>query len=293
MYAIETDNLTKYYGKNRGIIDINLKVNEGEIFGFIGPNGAGKSTTIRTLLNFIHPTSGSASILGKDCFTSSKEIKYDVGYLPSETNYYDFMTVRELLNYSAKFYGRRFKGRIRKLADFFELDLKRKMFQLSLGNKKKVAVVQSMLHGPALLIMDEPTSSLDPLMQHQLFDLLKEENQKGTTIFFSSHVLSQVQEFCQKVAIIKDGQIIHAGSIEELRENQLKRIKIKFNSPEEASDFDIEGIIETRKNENNLEILYSGQVQDLIDQLAGKDLNNLLIEDPSLEEIFMHYYEKG
>ena len=214
MSAIQTRKLTKYYGRARGIIDVDLDIREGEIFGFIGPNGAGKSTTIRTLLNFIFPTSGTASIFGMDCFRDSSRIKKENGYLPSEVNYYDDMNVSDLLDYSASFYGKDCSGRIKELAGIFEVEVNRKIEDLSTGNRKKVAIVQALLHEPRLLILDEPTGGLDPLMQNRFFDVLKDENSKGVTIFFSSHILSEVQKMCDRVAIIREGRILRVERIQ-------------------------------------------------------------------------------
>ncbi|GAE45685.1 ABC transporter [Mesobacillus boroniphilus JCM 21738] len=230
MNVIEIKNLTKLYGKARGIEDVSFNVKEGEIFGFIGPNGAGKSTTIRTLLSLIYPTSGSATIFGKDIITAAPEIKKDIGYLPSEVFYYDNMKVMDLLKYSASFYKKDCTKRIKELADIMELDLTKKIDDLSLGNKKKVGIVQGLLHEPKLIILDEPTSGLDPLMQQKFFDLLEKENKKGATILFSSHILSEVQRLCDKVAIIKDGRIVTVEKISTLKENTYKKFKIETNS---------------------------------------------------------------
>ena len=225
MIAIETTNLTKYYGDNKGISNLNLSVNSGEIFGFIGPNGAGKSTTIRTLLNFIFPSGGSAKIFGLDSVKQTKEIKKLIGYVPSEVNYYDDMKVKELFQYSAKFYDGNFGERIKQLTSIFQLDDNKVVSDLSLGNKKKVAIIQALIHQPKLLILDEPTSGLDPLMQNKFFEVLKEENQKGMTIFFSSHNLSEVQKICDRVAIIKNGEIIQIEEIEKLKNKNYKNRK--------------------------------------------------------------------
>jgi ABC-2 type transport system ATP-binding protein len=207
-------------------------VQEGEVFGFIGPNGAGKSTTIRTILNFIQPTKGKAKIFGLDCFTQSEKIKNEIGYLPSEVHCYDDMKVKDLLNYSAKFYKKDCRLRITELCDSLELNTDKKLEELSFGNKKKVGIVQALLHEPKLLILDEPTSGLDPLMQNKFFEILKEENKKGVTIFFSSHVLTEVQKMCDRVAIIKEGKILNIESIDNLRANTYKKIKIELKNPD-------------------------------------------------------------
>jgi len=219
---IEIRNLTKYYGKSKGIKDVSFSVKEGEIFGFIGPNGAGKSTTIRTILSLIYPTSGSATIFGKDCIKYGHEIRKMIGYLPSEVFYYDDMKVIDLLKYSASFYGKCDIDKINYLANVMDLDLKRKIDDLSYGNKKKVGIVQGLLHSPKLIILDEPTSGLDPLMQQRFFDLIREENKKGVTILFSSHILSEVQKLCSRVGIIKDGEMVAVEDIETMRNTTYK-----------------------------------------------------------------------
>ncbi len=290
MYVIETRGLTKYYGKARGIIDIDLKIEPGEIFGFIGPNGAGKSTTIRTLLGLIFPSSGSGRIFGLDIVKDSKEIKKQIGFMPSEVNYYEKMDVHELLRYSANFYEIDCESRIVELADTFDLELDRKIIDLSRGNQKKVSILQSLIHQPPLLILDEPTSGLDPLMQAKFFEILKEENSKGTTIFFSSHTLSEVQKMCRRVGIIKEGKIIAVEDIESLRKKQLRKIQIEFNHPTKTDEIDFPGIIGLTTERNNLFFLFSGSMNDLLRALEGIDIKDLIIEEPTLEEIFMHYY---
>ena len=213
---IETKNLTKYYGKARGIIDVSLSVEEGEIYGFIGPNGAGKSTTIRTLLSLIYKTSGEAKIFGLDTEAHKVEILKQVGYLPSEVFYYDNMRAIDLFKYSASFYKKDCSKRIEELSALLQVNLRQKIEDMSLGNKKKVGIIQGLLHAPRLIILDEPTSGLDPLMQRTFFDLIKEENRRGATVLFSSHILSEVQRICDRVAIIKEGRIITEQKIGEL-----------------------------------------------------------------------------
>ncbi|WP_244835017.1 ABC transporter ATP-binding protein [Clostridium sp. BJN0001] len=287
---IETKNLTKSYGKARGIIDLNLEVHKGEIFGFIGPNGAGKSTTIRTLLSIIYQTSGEAKIFGMDSIKDAVNIKKEIGYLPSEVNYYDDMKVRDILKYSAKFYNKDCTKRIKELSEFLELDLNKKIEDLSLGNKKKTAIIQAVLHEPKLLILDEPTSGLDPLMQSRFFEILKEENRKGTTIFFSSHILSEVQKMCSKVAIIKEGRILRVEEIEKLRKNKYKKIRIEFESEKDAEDFSFQGVLNKKVENRTVSFIYNGQIINIVNNLYEKKIDNLWIEEPSLEEIFMHYY---
>jgi ABC-2 type transport system ATP-binding protein len=290
MNIIEINNLTKSYKKNRGIDGLTLSINEGEIFGFIGPNGAGKSTTIRTLLNFIHPTSGTAKIFGKDSVKDSKEIRKHVGYLPSEVHYYDDMKALDLLEYSAKFHQYKNDQRIVELAEKLHLDLNKKIEDLSFGNRKKVGIIQALLHEPKLLILDEPTGGLDPLMQHTFFELLKIERDKGTTIFFSSHILSEVQKMCDRVAIIKEGQLLKVERVETLLKNNVK--KISLNTPKENEQVieEIEGMNKV-KNGDYWTFLYSGDINRLLQKMSTLHVKDLVIEEPSLEEVFIHYYE--
>ena len=290
MNIIETQHLTKYYGKARGILDVDLEIHEGEIFGFIGPNGAGKSTTIRTLLNLIYPTSGTGKVFGLDIIREAKAIKKQIGFMPSEVNYYDNMTVAELLRYSANFYEGDGEARIEKFAQLFDVDLTKEIVDLSTGNKKKISIVQSLLHRPKLLILDEPTNGLDPLMQARFFEVLRQENEQGTTIFFSSHILGEVQKLCKRVAIIKEGRIIKIEEIETLRKRQLKRIRVEFRQAIDQNKFKLNGIHLFDMQNNVANFLFAGEINELLQVLAQKNIGNLTIEEPTLEEIFMHYY---
>ncbi|WP_064093496.1 ABC transporter ATP-binding protein [Rossellomorea aquimaris] len=290
MKAIEMSNLTKYYKKNRGIENISFSIDEGEIFGFIGPNGAGKSTTIRTLLNFIYPTEGSAEIFGKNIVTHSKEIRQLVGYLPSEVNYYDDMKAIDLLMYSAKFHQYANKKRMFDLAEKLQLDMNKKIEDLSFGNRKKVGIIQALLHEPKLLILDEPTGGLDPLMQNVFFELIKVEREKGATIFFSSHILSEVQKMCDRVAIIKEGKLVTVERVETLTKNNLKKISISAHSGVDIP-LSLEGIVNQERTLHGVKFLYNGDMKLLLNHLSTIEIQDLLIEEPSLEEVFMHYYE--
>lgn len=292
MNTIEINNLSKYYGKNRGVLDIDLTVREGEIFGFIGPNGAGKSTTIRTMLNLISPTKGDIKIFGMDSVKEADKIAQHIGYLPSEVFYYDDMKVKELLNYSASFYKKDCSERIRVLSELLELDLNRKIEDLSYGNRKKVGIVQGLLHDPKLIILDEPTSGLDPLMQQKFFQLLQEENRKGKTIFFSSHILSEVQKLCHRVAIIKEGEIIKLQDMATLKKETYKRFTIETDHDLKNALEKIEGISDLTISENLHRFIYKGNLNSITSLLSGIKIHDLLIEEPTLEEIFLHYYEK-
>src|SRR5664279_2035097 len=291
--VIDISDLSKFYGKSRGIEHINLEINEGEIFGFIGPNGAGKSTTIRILMNMIFPTGGSAKILGMDVIRETKKIKSQIGYIPSDANAYSSMSVHEFLAYCIRFYSvPDGEKRISELSKLFELDLSRKIAELSMGNRKKVSIVQSMLHNPKLLILDEPTTGLDPLMQSVFFELLRSENKRGMTIFFSSHILSEVQMLCKRVAIIKEGKIIQLEDIDNLRRKQLKKVTIEFSDFLNYQTISIPGIEAAVTGPDNLvTFMYSGNINELVAFLSAKKILNLIIEEPSLDEIFLHYYK--
>ena len=291
MSVIETKNLTKSYGKSRGIIDVNLNIEDGEVFGFIGPNGAGKSTTIRTLLGLIYPTSGSATIFGKNCI-DHPEIRKEIGYLPSEVFYYDNMKVYDLLKYSASFYKKDCTKRINELAEIMNLDLKKKIDDLSFGNKKKVGIVQGLLHEPKLIILDEPTSGLDPLMQQRFFELIDQENKKGATVFFSSHILGEVQKMCNRVAFIKEGKIIKLEKMSTLQENSYKRISIEAKSNIPKGIFNINGVNDLKIKDNTASFIFRGNINSIIKSISQIELSNISIDEPDLEEIFMHYYAK-
>ena len=291
--AIVLNELTKHYGKHRGINNLSFSVNQGEFFGFIGPNGAGKSTTIRTLMGLIRPTGGSASIFDLDCHSKASVIARDVGYLPSENSYYENMKVRELLQYTADLYGMDCKTKMKELADRRNLDLSRKSADLSLGNKKKVGIVSAIMTSPKLIIMDEPTSGLDPLIQQAFYDILKEENSRGATVFFSSHVLSEVQKLCDRVAILKEGQLIGIQSIKELRESGYKKVSLSAKEAIPRDFFDLSGIANYAEtaDKTSVSFMYNGNITAIIDKLHLLHLDDVLLEEPSLEEIFMHYYE--
>lgn len=274
MKVIQIDKLTKSYGKSRGIIDVSFDVDKGEMFGFIGPNGAGKSTTIRTLLGYIRAESGGARIFDMDIVKDTVEIKKKTGYLPAETVFVDNMKALDLLRYTADFYRMDLKETIFSLASRLDLDLNRRVEDFSLGNRKKVAIIQALMHLPELLILDEPTSGLDPLIQKEFFDILAERCKAGTTILFSSHVLSEVQKYCDRVAIIREGRIIGIHTVEELTNQTFKRV----------STIDEKG--------NARDFIHHGDVNELVRQLSTTKLRDFKVEEPSLEEIFLKYYVK-
>lgn len=289
MEVIKTSKLTKYYGKARGIIDLDLTVTQGDLFGFIGPNGAGKSTTIRTLLGLIRPTSGSAMVFGKDITKENSAILSDVGYLPSEALFYHGMTVKDILKLSADLRRTNCTSEAKLLCERLQLDTSRKVDELSFGNRKKVAIVCALQHRPALLVLDEPTSGLDPLMQKEFFDILRERNREGVTILLSSHVLSEVQRNCTHAAIIRDGRIIACDRVDVLSKTSIKRITVHGVVDLEH----LTGIRDRKEAEGSVSFLYSGDMGSLLHALSSGRVDDLTVMEPDLEEMFLHYYEKG
>jgi len=287
MDAIQIENLTKHYGKSRGIVDLNLTVKEGEFFGFIGPNGAGKSTTIRTLLGLIRPTSGRADILGMDIHEDRRKILANTGYLPSEAIFYSGMKVRDILKLSADLRKKNCTAEAEILCDRLQLDTSRKIDELSFGNRKKTAIVSALQHNPRLLILDEPTSGLDPLMQYEFFKILREKNAQGATIFFSSHVLSEIQRNCSRAAIIREGHIIACDSVEALTQTNTKQITIHGRISLDG----LNGIRNLQKTEDSCSFLYNGNMKCLLQRLTDGEITDLSVTEPDLEEIFLHYYE--
>ena len=288
MNVIETKELTKFYGSSRGIVDVTLTVKEGDLFGFIGPNGAGKSTLIRTLLGLISPTSGSATVLGKDIVTGKTDILKDVGYLPSEAAFYGGMKVSELLEFSAKMRKTDCRDEAKRLCDRLELDPSRKIAQLSLGNRKKVGIVCALQHKPKLYILDEPTSGLDPLMQKEFYTILGERNSDGATVFLSSHVLSEIGRYCKSAAVIREGRILVSDSVKQLGHTGVKRVTLRGV----GAIPDIKNARDMKLENDTLNFLYSGKATELTRELSALDFEDVSICDPDLDEVFMHYYAK-
>ena len=286
MNAIETNGLTKFYGKSRGIVNLDLTVKEGEFFGFIGPNGAGKSTTIRTLLGLIKPSGGNARIFGKNIISQKESILSEVGFLPSEAVFYPSMRVKDVIKFSADLRKTDCKREAAKLCERLDLDTSKKVDELSFGNRKKVAIVCALQHNPRLLILDEPTGGLDPLMQREFFAILRERNEQGTSIFLSSHVLSEIQRNCNRAAIIREGKIIACNSVEALSDTSAKKVIIH-------GDIDISSLSCVRsiqQNKDSVSFLYSGDLNLLMKVLSQNDIKDISISEPDLEEIFLHYY---
>ena len=288
MEAIQTQALTKFYGKARGIRELSLQVEQGEFFGFIGPNGAGKSTTIRCLLGLISATSGSARVLGLDIGANRKEILARTGYLPSEAVFYPGMRVREVLKLSADLRGKNCAREAEGLCERLQLDTGKKVEELSFGNRKKVGIVCALQHRPELLILDEPTSGLDPLMQREFFSILQERNREGATVFLSSHILSEIQRNCTRAAIIREGRLLACGSVEELSRTNARRVTLRGSAEVQT----LSGIRDCRQTEEGLSFLYSGDMQTLLSCLSGGRVEDVTIAEPDLEEVFLHYYEK-
>lgn len=289
MQAIQTENLTKFYGRARGIEGLDLEVEAGEFFGFIGPNGAGKSTTIRTLLGLIAPTSGSARVLGLDIRTQRQEILRQVGYLPAEAFFYPGQRVRDVLRLSAGLRRQDCTATARELCRRLQLDTSAKVDALSFGNRKKVGIVCALQHDPALLILDEPTGGLDPLMQREFFSILRERNAAGATVFLSSHILSEVQRHCTRAGVIRDGRLIACGKVEDLADTGARRVLVRGN-PDLTG---LPGVRGLEMLEDGVRFLYSGPMQPLLQTLAAAPVRDVQITEPDLEEVFLHYYVEG
>ncbi len=288
MEIIKTTKLTKYYGKARGIIDLDLTVTQGEFFGFIGPNGAGKSTTIRTLLGLIAPTRGRAMIFGKDVTKEKESILQDIGYLPSEALFYSGMKVKDVLKLSADLRKKDCTAESKLLCERMQLDTARKIDDLSFGNRKKVAIVCALQHRPKLLVLDEPTGGLDPLMQKEFFDILRERNKEGATLLLSSHVLSEIQHNCTRAAIIRDGRIIACNSVDVLSQTSAKRVTVQG-----VVDLgQLRGMRDRKEMKGSVSFLYSGDMGSLLRTLSSGQIDDLTVTEPDLEEVFLHYYGK-
>ena len=282
---LEIKNLVKYYGEEVGISNVTMSINEGEIFGFIGPNGAGKSTTIRCIMRLINKTEGTINFMGKELDRLSFKENVDIGYLPSEINLYKEMTGKEIIKFNDSFYPFDTTKKAILLAGRLKVDLFKRIGDLSLGNLKKIGIILALAHSPKLIIMDEASSELDPLMKEEFYAILKEEKENGKTIFLSSHNLAEVRKICDRVAIIKDGKIIKVASINDLISNSIYMIKVKTKD-ELTNGYNI-----ISKTNEFTTFLYEGNINNLIKDLSKHDIERILIEEPSLENIFMHYYK--
>jgi ABC-2 type transport system ATP-binding protein len=286
---LKIENLTKYYGDILGVKDISLELNKGEIFGFIGPNGSGKSTTIRCIMNMINKDSGSIYIDNID-HKENEKIKHIIGYLPGEVHLYDDLTVKEALKYNSKFYKEDYTKRTNYLAKRLELDMNKKIDELSFGNLKKVGIVLALMHEPNLIILDEPTSGLDPLMQEVFFEILKEEQKRGATIFFSSHILAEVRRVCDRVGIIKDGSLVKIESMDKITKTDFSIVTI-VSDEYKLLKLKMKDIVIKDRQKDKIKFIYKGNINDLLTLLTTITIKDLLIEEATLEEVFMHYYK--
>lgn len=288
MVPCEVMNLKKYYGKNMGVEDVSFNVKEGEIMGFIGPNGAGKTTTIRAIVGLLKPTDGSVAIINHDAFKEGDKARGELGYAGGEPSYFPNLTVLENLKLVADLKGVSY-DRIDYLATKLELNLTRKASELSLGNKKKMCIVMALLSSPKLIVLDEPTVGLDPIIKLNFFELMEEEKKRGASILISSHTLTDIQRLCDRVAIIKQGKIIAVEEMAQLKTKQLKTVTIEtsYSSPQ----ITLSGVSNLKSNGNFIKFNYNGEMKKLIKFLNSIDVTNISIEDAGLEEIFLHFYE--
>ena len=287
--VLEVKHLKKYYGKIRGIEDVSIQLNKGEIFGFIGPNGSGKSTTIRTIMHLINKTSGTIKIDGKEFNKDDIVLKEEIGYLPSEIFLYEDLTVKEMLDFHESFYKRDIHARRKELVQLLKLDEAKKIEDLSLGNAKKLGIILAFMHEPKILILDEPTSGLDPIMQQVFYQLLLEEKKKGTTILYSTHILSEVSKICDRIGMIKEGRIIKEERIEDMEKNSLTYLTI-----------DSEEIEKIKKTLNLKVIMEQGTTIKFVNHLTPNEMmnllspfkiNKLLVEEVTIEDLFLEYYK--
>jgi len=291
--AIKVENLTKKFnhGRIKAVDNLNLKVKRGEIFGFLGPNGAGKTTTIRLLMDFIRPDKGKALIFGLDCQKDSVEIKKKVGYLAGDVRLYERYTGEYLTEFLANLNSGISENWVKELTDRLQIDTTRKISDLSRGNKQKIGILQALAHKPELLILDEPTTGLDPLMQLEFYKILKEMRKEGVTIFMSSHVLSEVQKVCDRVGILKEGKLIAVKDIDELLEAKIKIIEIHFKNVYKIDDFRLPGVKINQQDKKYLQLEVHGDINPIVKVLANYDLRDLSFNEPDLEDIFLEYYQ--
>ncbi len=292
MQAMRIEGLTRLYPNGRGIRNVDLEVARGEVFGFLGPNGAGKTTLIRTILGFLRPQQGRIEVLGLDALRQSRAVRRRVGYLPSDPSLYDFLTGRQNIQFALAVRGIRDWSRVDELARRLEIDLDQRLKRLSRGNKQKVAIIAALAHDPDLVILDEPTSGLDPLMQERFSELIREEKARGKTIFMSSHVLSEVEALCDRVGIIRDGEIVAVDTVTHMKKRRIKHVMCEFAG--EAPDLSsVEGVSDLQAEGSRVRFTLTGNVDALIKELAGRSLVDLTVADPPLEEVFRAFYEGG
>ncbi|MFC4553255.1 MULTISPECIES: ABC transporter ATP-binding protein [Halorussus] len=292
MTAIAADGLTKFYGDTRGIEDLSFEVEEGEVFGYLGPNGAGKTTTIRTLLGFIAPTAGEATVLGRDVTDEADliEAKRRIGYLPSDPGLDEGVTGRRIVEYHAELKG---DERSAELLETFDAPVDREVGEYSRGNVQKLAIVLAFMHDPDLVIMDEPTSGLDPLMQDRFYEFIEAEKERGTTFFFSSHILSEVRRVCDRVGIIRRGELVALEEIETLLHRSGKRVEVSVEGALDPADFDLAGVHDLEASDGEAAFMFTGEFDTLLDHLRGYSVRDLEIDEAPLEDVFMRFYDDG
>jgi len=289
MPILEIKKLTKYYGKTLAVNNLSLSLEEGEVFGIIGPNGAGKSTTIRAIMNLVNKTKGEV-LINNEVFTKDKiHLKEIIGYLPSEINLYDDLTVKEILNYHETFYNKNINSRRKELVKKLKLDESKKIEDLSFGNLKKVGIILALMHQPKILILDEPTSGLDPIMQQIFFEIIEEEKKKGTTIFYSTHILTEISKICDRVAIIKEGKLLATETINELHKKNLTYVTIESKEIDKIEE-ELK-IKDAVKNKNEIKFQNTNTPNELIKKLSNYKIDKLLIEESTIEDLFLHYYK--
>ncbi|HPS46333.1 MAG TPA: ABC transporter ATP-binding protein [Bacteroidales bacterium] len=291
MINIKIENVTKSYGKIKAVDNLTISVEEGEIYGFIGPNGAGKSTTIRMMMNFIKADQGNITLLGLHPQKDEIQLKKQIGYVPADTFMYSDMKVNDLFKFSENFHQVPAKEKINQLVEILDIDLNKRFEQLSFGNRKKVSIACAMLHSPKLILLDEPSNGLDPVIRIKLYELLKEEQKKGVTIFFSSHVLSEVQKFCSRIGLLKNGKLIKETTVADFTNIGYRQVHIE--SKEEINLAALKGVAAIHKQGNSTHFMYSGNPNELIRLLNTIDIISFNIEEPDLENVFMHYFEEG
>ena len=293
MSVIKVNNITKDYGKSRGVFDLSFEVSKGEIFGMLGPNGAGKTTTIRQLMGFIKSDKGDAQILDMDCFINRENIQLKLGYLPGEIAFMDEMNGDDFINFIADMKSIKNKNRIKELIDIFELDANRKINKMSKGTKQKIGIVCAFMNEPEVAILDEPTSGLDPLMQKKFIDLILEEKKKGTTIFMSSHIFEEIEKTCDRTAILKDGKLIAIENMEELKSKKNKNFEVVFNTEKDAENFKNKISFKSELNDNTVKVIISNnEVNNFIKEIANYDILDINSVNQTLEELFLHFYNK-
>ncbi len=294
--ALSTSHLTKNYGAGRGLFDLDLVIQPQEVFGYLGPNGAGKTTTIRLVMGMIRPTSGSAFVFGIDCMRDAVDVKRRVGYLPGDIPQFGGLRGKEVVAYLAGMRGGVDSRRVSSLCERFDLDLGRRFREYSSGNKQKLGIVLAFMHAPDLLILDEPTSGLDPLNQQEFYRLLREERERGATIFLSSHVLSEVEHVCDRVGIIRAGRLVRVANLSELHRIRFHRVELEFAPGDEIPDRKIrnaEGVTDVNVDDRVVTCTVHGSFEPLLEALHGANVANLVSREPSLEEVFLEYYQEG